>query len=96
MDTQNDSKKLTPEESKQIHDLHRQAKEIVQAIGQTEVHKAKLISQLADVEERAHQTINSFGDRLGIPRGAAWHITPDGQVVVVEGATGIPSPVPAQ
>ena len=84
-------KKLTAEEAKQIHNLHRQAQDIVQAIGQAEVHKAKLLSQLADVERVAHETIDAFGARLGIPAGAPWHLTPDGTVVMIDPKTGQPS-----
>ena len=91
-----EEKKLTEEEAKQVHSLHRQAQEIVHAIGQAEVHKAKLLSQLASVEEQANQTINAFGARLGIPQGAAWHLTPDGTVVMVDPKTGRPLPPAAQ
>lgn len=84
------AKKLTDDESKEITALHRQAQEIVHAIGQTEVRKAKLLSQLSDVEERAQGVMNSVGARLGLPQGVPWHITPDGNVVVVDPATGQP------
>jgi len=85
-------KKLTEEEAKQVHGLHRQAQDIVHAIGQAEVHKAKLLSQLADVEKKAHETIDAFGARLGIPQGAAWHLTSDGTVVMIDPKTGRPLP----
>ena len=89
-------KKLTPEEAKQIHGLHRQAQDIVHAIGQAEVHKAKLLSQLADVEKVAHETIDAFGARLGIAPGTAWHLTPDGTVVMIDPKTGQPLPPSGQ
>ena len=85
------AKKLTDDENKQITGLHRQAQEIVHAIGQTEVRKAKLLSQLADVEEQARGVMNSVGVRLGLPQGVPWHITPDGNVVVVDPKTGQPA-----
>jgi hypothetical protein len=85
------AKKLTDDENKQITGLHRQAQEIVHAIGQTEVRKAKLLSQLADVEEQAQGVMNSVGVRLGLPQGVPWHITPDGNVVVVDPKTGQPA-----
>jgi hypothetical protein len=85
------AKKLTDDENKQITGLHRQAQEIVHAIGQTEVRKAKLLSQLADVEEQAQGVMNSVGARLGLPQGVPWHITPDGNVVVVDPKTGQPA-----
>lgn len=86
------TKKLTEEETKEITALHRQAQEIVHAIGQTEVRKAKLLSQLSDVEERAQGIMNSLGARLGIASGTPWQITPDGQVVLIDPKTGQPLP----
>lgn len=84
------AKKLTGEESKEIQSLHRQAQEFVHAIGQAEVRKAKLLSQLSDVEERAQGVMNSIGARLGLPQGVPWHITPDGEVVLLDPKTGQP------
>lgn len=89
-------KKLTAEETKTIQALHRQAQDIVHAIGQAEVHKAKLLAQLADVEKQAHGAIDSFGARLGIPPGTPWHLTPDGTVVMIDPKTGQPVPSSGQ
>lgn len=86
------AKKLTEVENKQITGLHRQAQEVVHAIGQTEVRKAKLLSQLADVEEQAQGVMNSVGVRLGLPQGVPWHITPEGNVILVDAKTGQPLP----
>ncbi len=86
------AKKLTDEESQNITALHRQAQEIVHAIGQTEVRKAKLLSQLSDVEEKAQGIMNSVGARLGLPQGVPWQITPEGQVILIDPKTGQPLP----
>ena len=93
MDAASDiAKKLTDDENKQITSLHRQAQDIVHAIGQTEVRKAKLLSQLSDVEEKAQGIMNSVGVRLGLPQGVPWQITPDGQVILIDPKTGQPIP----
>lgn len=84
------AKKLTDDESKEITGLHRQAQELVHAIGQTEVRKAKLLTQLSDVEEKAQGVMNSVGARLGLPQGVPWHITPDGNIVLIDPKTGQP------
>ena len=84
------AKKLTDDESKEITGLHRQAQELVHAIGQTEVRKAKLLTQLSDVEEKAQVVMNSVGARLGLPQGVPWHITPDGNIVLIDPKTGQP------
>jgi hypothetical protein len=82
--------KLTEDETKKISGLHRHAQEIVHAIGQAEVHKAKLLAQLAGVEEEAQGMMNSLGTRLGITPGTPWQITPDGRVIVIDPKTGQP------
>lgn len=86
------AKKLTEDETKEITTLHRQAQELVHSIGQTEVRKAKLLSQLSDVEERAQGVMNSVGARLGLPQGVPWHITPEGNVILIDPKTGQPLP----
>lgn len=87
--------KLTEEESKHISALHRQASDIIQAIGQEEVRKAKLMSQLADIEERAQGVMNSVGARLQIPAGTPWQVKPDGTVTVIDVKTGQPVAPPS-
>lgn len=82
--------KLSEEESKTITGMHRQAQDIVHAIGQAEVRKAQLLSQLADIEARAEGAMNSIAARLGIAQGTPWRITPDGAVVIVDPKTGQP------
>lgn len=80
MEPQSDQK-LTPEETARILQLHRQAREVTHAIGQTEIHKAKLIARMADLEEEVHQVMEAASSRMGIPKGTSWSITPDGSVV---------------
>lgn len=76
-------KKLTPEEVQQITKLHRDAQELVQNIGQTEVRKARLLASLSEVEEKAQAIMNAAAARLGIAPGTPWQMTPDGTVVVL-------------
>lgn len=76
-------KKLTPEEVQQITKLHRDAQELVQNIGQTEVRKARLLASLSEVEEKAQAIMNAAASRLGIAPGTPWQMTPDGTVVVL-------------
>lgn len=76
-------KKLTTEEVQQITKLHRDAQELVQNIGQTEVRKARLLASLSEVEEKAQAIMNAAAARLGIAPGTPWQMTPDGTVVVL-------------
>ena len=83
-------KKLSEEEASTISLLHRQAQELVHAIGQNEVRKAKMMSQLSEIEEHAQGIMNSLGARLGIPQGTPWQVTADGSVVLLDPNTGLP------
>lgn len=76
-------KKLSPEEVQQITKMHRDAQDLVQQIGQTEVRKARLLASLSDVEEKAQAIMNAAAARLGIAPGTPWQMTPDGKVVVL-------------
>lgn len=76
-------KKLTPEEVQQITKLHRDAQELVQNIGQSEVRKARFLASLSEVEEKAQAVMNAAAARLGIAPGTPWQMTPDGTVVVL-------------
>ena len=88
--------KLTEDESHKLNALHRQAQEIVHAIGQNEVRKAKMLSQLATVEDEAQGIMNSLAARIGIPQGTPWQITADGTVVLIDPKTGQPLQPPPQ
>jgi hypothetical protein len=77
------AKKLSPEEVTSLTQMHRQAQEIVQQIGQSEVRKGRLLASLSDIEEQAQAMMNAAASRLGIPPGTPWQMAPDGTVVVL-------------
>lgn len=76
------AQKLTADESTALQSMHKQAQEIVHNIGLAEVRKAKMLGQLAEIDEHAQGVMNSVAARLGIPQGTAWQVTPDGSVVI--------------
>jgi len=77
------AKKLSPEEVVALTQMHRQAQETVQQIGQSEVRKARLLASLSEVEERAQAIMNAAAARLGIEPGTPWQMAPDGTVVIL-------------
>jgi hypothetical protein len=77
------AKKLSPEEVTALTQMHRQAQETVQQIGQSEVRKARLLASLSEVEERAQGIMNAAAARLGIEPGTPWQMAPDGTVVIL-------------
>lgn len=77
------AKKLSPEEVTSLTQMHRQAQELVQQVGQTEVRKARLLASLSEIEERAQGIMNAAAARLGIAPGTPWQMAPDGTVVIL-------------
>jgi len=82
--------KLSPEEVVALTQMHRQAQEIVQNIGQNEVRKARLLASLSEVEERAQAMMNAAASRLGITPGTPWQMAPDGTVVILPRQPTVP------
>lgn len=75
--------KLSPEEVTALTQMHHQAQEIVQQIGQAEVRKARMLASLSEIEERAQGLMNAAASRLGITPGTPWQMAPDGTVVIL-------------
>lgn len=75
--------KLSPEEVTALTQMHQQAQEIVQQIGQAEVRKARMLASLSEIEERAQGLMNAAASRLGITPGTPWQMAPDGTVVIL-------------
>lgn len=78
------AKKLDEKEVAQLTQLHRQAQELVQGIGQMEVRKARSISSLAVIEEQAQAIMNAAASRLGIAPGTSWQMAPDGSILFLD------------
>lgn len=83
-------KKLTPEEVSTLVKMHKDAQELVNAIGQSEIRKQRMLVQLANIEEQAQGIMNSASARMGIAPGTPWQMSPDGAVVILDPKTGQP------
>tara|TARA_R110000824_G_scaffold29497_7_gene98157 strand:+ start:525 stop:827 length:303 start_codon:yes stop_codon:yes gene_type:complete len=51
-------------------------------LGKMEVRKAKLIVEISRLEDSAQRMLQSEADRMGIPRGVSWQLTPQGKANV--------------
>jgi len=91
--TNGGDKALLPEEITVLSSLRKSANDVVTEIGQIEVRKARLLGSLSEIEARAQGVLNTAGERLDIPDGQPWQVTPEGKVVMIpEGVPGGPTP----
>jgi hypothetical protein len=87
------AKALLQEEVTVLSSLRKSANDVVTEIGQLEVRKARLLGSLSEIEARAQGVLNTAGERLDIPDGQPWQVTPDGNIVMIpEGIPGGPAP----
>lgn len=77
--------KLTDAESMALGQLRRQGQQTQMQIGEVEIHKARLLGNMADLESQAQRIMTEAGKRLGIPDGTPWSVSPDGVVRIVPG-----------
>lgn len=76
---------LTEAENTAILQLRRQGQHTQMQIGEMEIHKARLLGNMADLESQAQRIMTEAGKRLGIPDGTPWNVSPDGTVRIVPG-----------
>lgn len=84
---------LEPNELAIMTSLNQQSRQMVFQIGQTEIQKQRLLSQLGTLEQQSHQQSQAIGKRLGIPDGTQWNVTPDGKVHMMQQPFSFPRPV---
>lgn len=87
-------RKLEPNEISHLSQLQRKVMELVHSVGQTEVRKQRLLSEIAAAEEEAQGVMQAAAARLGIPEGVPWQMAPDGSVYEIDPATGAPADPP--
>lgn len=75
---------LTEEENNMLMAFRQRANQITAEIGALEVRKARLIGAVSNVEAQANQLLQEVAQRLGIPQGQSWQVTPEGEVIVTE------------
>jgi len=76
---------LNEAENMALVQLRRQGQQTQMQIGELEIHKARLLGNMADLETQAQRILVEAGKRLGITDGTPWNVSPDGTVRIVPG-----------
>lgn len=82
---------LEENEVKLIEAYRKTANDMIQQIGQLEVQKARLLGQMADVEERAQKVLNEAKQRFNVGQQPCF-ITADGKIMAVSDAPAAEQP----
>ena len=83
-DPANDSEamSLSPEVMAAINQLRQRSELMVSELGRLEVRKMSLVNEVSSLNSKASALLKQEGERLGIPAGAEWRVTPEGNVIV--------------
>lgn len=60
---------------------------LLMELGRMEARKADLLAEVKHLEKQAQGLLQSEADRLGIAKGAAWKLTPEGKALSAPAAT---------
>lgn len=66
-----------------ISQLRQNANQLLNQLGQLELRKTRIASQIERNEVQAQQVVSEARGRLGIPESAPWQIQEDGKVVAI-------------
>lgn len=77
---------LEEDESKLLKSLRGVSSQIVLKIGQLEVQKTRLLTQLGSIEEQANSVVAKATERFGVDGGGSWTVNPEGKVFRANGA----------
>ena len=71
---------MEPHELAMMTALRQQARGLVTRIGELEVEKARILGQVARLEDQTQNHLQGVGKRLNIPQGMQWQVTADGKL----------------
>ena len=75
---------LAPEVLTAVSQLRTRSEALVAEIGRMEVHKTALSHEAVEVNQKAQNLLQQEAQRLGIPNGTSWRLTPEGVAMAVE------------
>jgi len=67
-----------------VNQLRQRAEMLTAEIGRIEVRKGAILNEITNLNEKATVLLRQEGERLGIPSGAEWMVSPEGTVTVKE------------
>lgn len=82
---------LVPQKLKAIQALRQSGRDLVVEIGMLEVRKARLMTNLAQIEAQGEALMTEEARRVGVSEGAAFSVTPEG-AILLNGPVAVPSP----
>jgi hypothetical protein len=81
----NDEMTIPPEIISGVSQMRQRAEMLAAEIGRMEIRKSAIITEITMLNDKSTAMLRQEADRLGIPAGAEWQVTPEGKVIVKEG-----------
>jgi len=75
---------LAPEVLNAVTQLRARSEALVAEVGRMEIHKAALTREAVEINQKAQSLLQQEAQRLGIPNGTSWRLTPEGTAMAVE------------
>ena len=75
---------VTPEILSGIQQLRNRAEGLLGEVGRIELHKTNLLQEISMLNTQANNMVKQESERLGIPAGVQWKITPEGKAAIIE------------
>ena len=75
---------VTPETLSAITMMRNRSENIIAEVGRMELRKARLLSQIEELDQTAAKLLRQGAQSLGIPEDVQWRMTPEGKTLPVE------------
>jgi hypothetical protein len=72
---------VAPEVLSGVQAMRQRSVELLNELGRMELTKANVINELRRLENQSQTLLRQEADRLGIPEGTPWQLTPDGKAM---------------
>ena len=67
-----------------VQAMHQRRQELLLEMGRMEIKKSNMIHELRRLENQSQALLRQEAERLGIPEGVPWQLTPDGKALTAE------------
>ncbi len=76
---------VSPEILNAVTQLRARSESLVAEIGRMEIHKVAMAKEVMELNDKAGSLLQQEAQRLEIPEGTSWRLTPEGHAMMVEG-----------
>lgn len=73
--------KVSQETQQTVGAMRGRTELLLVEVGRLEFRKARMLREIESLDANAAQLLKSEATRLGIPEGAAWRMTPEGEAL---------------